>query len=42
MLNIKLDQIDLKILSELQADGRMTNVPEMHGPGPVDLSKIFD
>lgn len=26
MLNIKLDQIDLKILSELQADGRMTNV----------------
>jgi len=26
MLNLKLDQIDLKILAELQADGRMTNV----------------
>ena len=26
MPNLKLDQIDLKILSELQADGRMTNV----------------
>ncbi len=26
MLNLKLDHIDLKILSELQADGRMTNV----------------
>lgn len=26
MPNLKLDQIDLKILAELQADGRMTNV----------------